>query len=105
MLIIHLHLVQSLKMMELYLHFLTCFHCVLLNSVIKYRDKGRTLAEAVSCWHPTTVTRVRARVWQVGFIVGKVASWQVFSEYFGFPCQNRSFHQLLHPLNHPGQVQ
>jgi hypothetical protein len=30
---------------------------------------------------------------QVGFVVDKVALGQVFSEYFGFPCQ------LLH--NHP----
>jgi hypothetical protein len=34
----------------------------------------------------------------VGFVVDKVALEQVFSEYFGFPCQS-SFHQLLH--NHP----
>jgi hypothetical protein len=31
----------------------------------------------------------------VGFVVDKVALAQVFSEYFGFPCQS-SFHQLLH---------
>jgi hypothetical protein len=31
----------------------------------------------------------------VGFVVDKVALEQVFSEYFGFPCQF-SFHQLLH---------
>jgi hypothetical protein len=35
--------------------------------------------------------RVRTRVWQVGFVVDKVVSGQVFSEYFGFPCQ-RPFH-------------
>jgi hypothetical protein len=35
---------------------------------------------------------------QVEFVVDKVALGQVFSEYFGFPCQT-SFHQLLH--NHP----
>jgi hypothetical protein len=63
------------------------------------------MAEAVSRWLPTALARVRARVWQVGFVVDKVASGQIFSEYFGFPCQNRSFHQLLHPQNHPGQVQ
>jgi hypothetical protein len=28
-------------------------------------------------------------------VVDKVALGQVFSEYFGFPCQS-SFHQLLH---------
>jgi hypothetical protein len=31
-------------------------------------------------------------------VVDKVALGQVFSEYFGFPCQS-SFRQLLH--NHP----
>jgi hypothetical protein len=30
----------------------------------------------------------------VGFVVDKVALGQVFSEYFGFPCQS-SFHRLL----------
>jgi hypothetical protein len=39
----------------------------------------------------------------VGFVVDEVALGQVFSEYFGFPCQS-SFHQILHH-NHPGQVQ
>jgi hypothetical protein len=34
----------------------------------------------------------------VGFVVDKVALGQVFSEYFGFPCQS-SFYQLFH--NHP----
>jgi hypothetical protein len=34
----------------------------------------------------------------VGIVVDKVALGQVFSEYFGFPCQS-SFHQLHH--NHP----
>jgi hypothetical protein len=62
------------------------------------------IAEAGSCWLPTTAARVRVRFWQVGFVVDKVASGQVFWEYFGFLCQNRSFHQLLHPHNHPGQT-
>jgi hypothetical protein len=31
----------------------------------------------------------------VGFVVEKMALGQVFSEYFGFPCQF-SFHRLLH---------
>jgi hypothetical protein len=34
----------------------------------------------------------------VGFVVDKVVLGQVFSMYFGLPCQS-SFHQLLH--NHP----
>jgi hypothetical protein len=70
-----------------------------------YRE-GRAIAEAVSHWLPTAAARVRASVWQVGFVVDKVESGQVFSEYLGFPCQNRSFHQLLHHHHsQPGQVQ
>jgi hypothetical protein len=66
---------------------------------------GRAIAETVSRWLPTAAVRVRARVWQVGLVVDKVTSGQIFSEYFGFPCQNRSFHQLLHHHhNHPGQL-
>jgi hypothetical protein len=48
---------------------------------------GCATAEAVSRWLPTAAARVRATLWQVGFVVDKVASGQVFSEYFGFPCQ------------------
>jgi hypothetical protein len=65
---------------------------------------GRVIAEAVSRWLPTAAARVRALVWQVGFVVDKVASGQVFSEYFGFPCQNHSFRQLHHHHNHSGQL-
>jgi hypothetical protein len=37
----------------------------------------------------------------------KVALGQVFSEYFGFPCNRRSLHQLLYItlMYHPGNVQ
>jgi hypothetical protein len=49
--------------------------------------KGRAIAQAVSRWHPTAAARVRARVWQFGFVVDKMAIGQVFSEYFCFPCQ------------------
>jgi hypothetical protein len=44
---------------------------------------GRAIAQAVSRWLPTAA----ARVWQVGFVVDKMAPGQVFSDYFGFPCQ------------------
>jgi hypothetical protein len=37
------------------------------------------------------------------FVVDKAALGQVFSEYFGFPCQ--SFHQFLHHHNGPGLAQ
>jgi hypothetical protein len=65
---------------------------------------GRVIAQSVSRWLPTAAARVQARLWQVGFMVDKVALGQVFSEYFGFPCQSL-FHQILHHENHPGQVQ
>jgi hypothetical protein len=39
----------------------------------------------------------------VGLVVDKAALGQVFSEYFGFPCQ--SFHRFLHHHNHPGLAQ
>jgi hypothetical protein len=39
----------------------------------------------------------------VGFVVDEAALGQVFSEYFGFPCQ--SFHRFLHYHNHPGLTQ
>jgi hypothetical protein len=65
---------------------------------------GRATAQAVSRGLPTAAARVRARVWQVGFVVDKVALGEVFSENFGFPCQS-SLHQILHHHNYPGQVQ
>jgi hypothetical protein len=62
---------------------------------------GRAIAGVVSRWLSTAAARLRARVWQVGFVVDKMASGQVFSEYFRFPCRSRSFHQLFHPQS-PG---
>jgi hypothetical protein len=44
------------------------------------------------------VEPIRSRHNVEKIVVDKVAPGQVFSEYFGFPCQS-SFHQLLH--NHP----
>jgi hypothetical protein len=66
--------------------------------------KGRAIVQVIICWLPTAVARVRARVWEVGFVVDKVALGQVFSAYFGFLSQS-SFHQILHHHNHPGLVQ
>jgi hypothetical protein len=37
------------------------------------------IAEAISRWLPTAAAWVRDRVWQVGFVVDKVGSGQVFS--------------------------
>jgi hypothetical protein len=64
----------------------------------------RTIAQEVSRWFPTAAARVRVQSGHVGFVVDKVALGQVFSEYFGFPCQSL-FHQILHPHNHQVQVQ
>jgi hypothetical protein len=38
------------------------------------------------------------------FVVDKAAMGQVFSEYFGFPCQS-SFHQFGHHHKHPELAQ
>jgi hypothetical protein len=60
------------------------------------------MAQAVSHWLPTVAARVRAQSGHVEFVLDKVALGQIFSKYFGFSCQS-SFHQILHPHNHPGQ--
>jgi hypothetical protein len=89
---------------------LTVASSVLLCKLLHHKDipqsitsltsnGGCAIAQAVSRWLPTAVARV-----QVGFAVDKLVLGQVFSEYFGFPCQS-SFHQILHHHNHPGQVQ
>jgi hypothetical protein len=67
-------------------------------------SKGRAIAQAVSRRLPTAAAWVRSRSGHVGFVVDEVALGQVFSEYFGLPCRS-SFHQILHPHYHPGQVQ
>jgi hypothetical protein len=53
--------------------------------------------QAVSRRLSTAAARIRAGSVHVEFVVDKVALGQVFSEYFGFPC-NFPFHQLLHNL-------
>jgi hypothetical protein len=64
------------------------------------RSEGRAVAQAVSRWLPNAAVRgskpdvVMSDLWW-----DKVALGQVFSEFFGFPCNRRSLHQLLH--NHP----
>jgi hypothetical protein len=75
-----------------YIFFLMIFSllfplCILSKFVFLLAYKDRAIAEAVSRWLPTAAARVCARVGQVGFVVNKVASGQVFSEHFGFPCQ------------------
>jgi hypothetical protein len=73
-----------------------------MRLAVIFREKtGRVIEQEVSSWLPTAAAPVRARSGQMGFEVDKVALGQVFSEYFGFPCQS-SFHQILHHNNHPG---
>jgi hypothetical protein len=49
---------------------------------------GRAIAQAVSRWLPTAPTQVQRLSGNLGFVVDKVVLGQVFSEYFGFPCQS-----------------
>jgi hypothetical protein len=63
------------------------------------RAAGLAVAQAVSHRAPTTATRVQVQARSIGFVVDKVALGQVFSDYFGFPCQF-SFHRLLHIHHH-----
>jgi hypothetical protein len=76
---------------------------ILFLLTLLYLALGRAVAQAVSRWLPTAAARVRGPAEHVGFVVDKAAMGQVFSEYFGFPCQ--SFHQFLHHHNHPGLAQ
>jgi hypothetical protein len=59
---------------------------------IGYHKLGRGITQVGSHWLPTAAARV-------GFVVDKVALGQVFSKYFGFPCQI-AFHRLLHNHHH-----
>jgi hypothetical protein len=49
----------------------------------------------------SVAVRVHIQAEHVGLVVNRVALGQVFSEYFGFPCQS-PFHQFLHHHNHLG---
>jgi hypothetical protein len=67
--------------------------------------KGNTSVRAVPqlkrlvAGFPSRRTEFEPGLGNVGFVVDKVALGQVFSKYFGFPCQ--SFHQLLHTHHRP----
>jgi hypothetical protein len=63
---------------------------------MKIIEHGITIEET------TAAARVHIRA-NVGFAADKAALGQVFSEYFGFPCQ--SLHKFLHHRNHPGLAQ
>jgi hypothetical protein len=62
---------------------------------------GLAMAQAVSRWLPTAAARGSSLgLVMCDFVVDKVALGQVFSEYFGSPCNHRSLHQLLHKHPH-----
>jgi hypothetical protein len=67
------------------------FHQLLHN----HHHLSSGAAQAVSRWLPTAAVRGSSPglvMWD--FVMDKIALGQVFSEYFGFPCQSL-FHQLL----------
>jgi hypothetical protein len=64
-------------------------------------NTDRAIVHAVSRWLPTAAAWVRVRAEHMGIVVDKAALGQVFSKYFGVPCQS-SFHQLPHHHNHLG---
>jgi hypothetical protein len=65
-------------------------------------SNGRAVAQRLDAGFPPRRPGL-AYGHHVGFVVDKAALGQVFSEYFGFPCQ--PFHRFLHYLNHPGLTQ
>jgi hypothetical protein len=64
--------------------FVTVEHVTL---VVSKRTRVRAIAQAVSRRLPTATAWVRAQVRSCGIAVDEMALGQVFSEYFGFPCQ------------------
>jgi hypothetical protein len=62
-------------------------YCLRLREILV-----RAIAQAASPQLPTVFEPGSG---YLGFMVDNVALVQVFSEYFGFPCQFK-FHQLLH---------
>jgi hypothetical protein len=70
------------------------------NMRLNSTEAGRAIAQAVSHWLPTAAvqgSKPDLVMWDLWW--DKVALGQVFSEFFGFPCNRCSLHQLLN--NHP----
>jgi hypothetical protein len=61
-----------------------------------FTTQGRAVAQAVSRRLPTAAAWVQSKVGHVRSVVDKVALGQVFSEYFGFPCQFSFHHIRIH---------
>jgi hypothetical protein len=82
---------------------------VIQCQIFQWNTEKLAIAETLNLAHPIAygceaAARVCVRAEDVEFMVDKVALGQVFSEYFGFPCQS-SFHQFLFHRNHPGLAQ
>jgi hypothetical protein len=69
---------------------------------VRLPEYGRAVAQRLDAGFPPRRPGF-AYGQHLGFVVDKAALGQVFSEYFGFPCQ--SFHRFLHYHNHPGLTQ
>jgi hypothetical protein len=65
-------------------------------------DLGRAIAQAVRRWLPTAAAKVQARVWQVGFVVDKVALGAGFLRVLRFPLPIFIPTKILRHHNHPG---
>jgi hypothetical protein len=93
---LHNHRCENLKynVYKSSLKFCVCGPTRVLGSIY-----GRAIAQAASRRLLPLRPGFDPRSGHVGFVVDKVALGQVFSEYFGFPCQS-SFHQLLHNHHH-----
>jgi hypothetical protein len=48
-------------------------------------NHGSAIAQAVSCWLPTTAARVRARVWSSGICGGQSGAEAGFLQVLRFP--------------------
>jgi hypothetical protein len=66
---------------------------------------GRAIAQAVSRWLPTAAARVRARVWSSGICGGQSGAGAGFLRVLRFTLPIFIPPKILHPHNHPGQVQ
>jgi hypothetical protein len=64
---------------------------------------GRAIAEAVSRWLPSAAARVQSWVWSNGICGGQSGAGAGFLQVLRFPLP--FIPQILHPDNHPGQVQ
>jgi hypothetical protein len=69
---------------------LSLFYIIRHVKGLNYKLRGFSPQAHYTDQATVAAARVRARFCQVGFVVDKVALGQVFSEYFGFPCQNHS---------------